>query len=126
MAVTAAGSSSGVSVMVATVLMYTDIYGDLTYRSLGLVTVVTAVTTFRMGSRPQEGHTHVLIGVSVLWAGSSARDTLVADYDESSEPNLREGSPDAPGNRSATLSILPHCPHIGPVSSQLLAQATYE
>ena len=51
MAVTAAGSSLGVSVIVATVLMYTDIYGDLTYRSLGLVTVVTAVTTFGRGSR---------------------------------------------------------------------------
>ncbi len=86
-------------------------------------------------------HEHLLVASEVGWRlivdnrlvvcslaheGSSARDTLVADYDESSEPNLREGSPDAPGNRSATLSILPHCPHIGPVSSQLLAQATYE
>ena len=53
----------GVSVMVTTVL----IYGYLTYCSLGLVTVVTAVTTFRRGGLPLSWGTRTSSPLPIVW-----------------------------------------------------------
>jgi len=60
------------SVMVVTVLTYTDISD----RSLsGAVTVVTAVTNFGRGSRPIVGiHVSLLWYVSVVWTEGGTAD----------------------------------------------------